>query len=127
MLMTSPEPNPIVAAHEQLQSQWKNLFEKISLPDISHTVTDTTDNLHKLPEQIVRIRQRGYVFASYLEQKRDVLVKRWDDMNRSVQTAVQNEANTFRTEYNRIDSLMIDLGRSVANPPALESRMPTVK
>lgn len=125
--MTSPEPNPIVAAHEQLQSQWKNLFEKISLPDISHTVTETTDNLQKLPEQIVRIRQRGYVFASYLEQKRDVLVKRWDDSKRSIQAAVLTEANTFRTEYNRIDSLMIDLGRIVSNPAALESRMPTVK
>ncbi len=125
--MTTPEPNPSVAAHEALQRQWKDLFEKISLPDISHAVTDTTDKLQKLPEQIVRIRQRGYVFASYLEQKRDVLVKRWDDIKRSIQTAVQAEADTFRTEYNRIDSLMIDLGRLISNPATLDSRMAPIK
>ena len=125
--MTTQEPNPSVAAHEALQRQWKDLFQKISLPDISHTLTDTSDKLQKLPEQIVRIRQRGYVFASYLEQKRDVLVKRWDDIKRNIQTAVQGEANTFRIEYNRIDSLMIDLARLISNPAALDSQMSPVK
>ena len=125
--MSSQEPNPSVAAHEELQSQWKDLYSKISLPDISQKVTDTSDELQKLPEQIVRIRQRGYVFASYLEQKRDVLVKRWDDIKRNIQTSIQNEQNTFRTEYNRIDSLMIDLGRLVSNPNMLQSQMQPVK
>jgi len=67
--MTTQEPNPSASAHEALQRQWKDLFEKISLPDISHTLTDTSDKLQKLPEQIVHIRPCGYVFASYLEQK----------------------------------------------------------
>ncbi len=125
--MTTPEPNPSAAAHEALQRQWKDLFEKINLPEISRTVTDTSDKLHKLPEQIVRIRQRGYVFASYLEQKRDVLVKRWDDIKRNIQSAVQSESDTFRTEYNRIDSLMTDLSRLISNPETLESRMPPIR
>src|SRR4051794_27952035 len=103
--MTTQDPNASVAAHEQLQREWKDLFEKISLPDISHTVTDTSEKLQKLPEQIVRIRQRGYVFASYLEQKRDVLVKRWDDIKRNILSSILSESGTFRTEYNRIDSL----------------------
>ncbi|MBA3871591.1 MAG: hypothetical protein H0X30_20790 [Anaerolineae bacterium] len=125
--MTTQDPNASVAAHEALQRQWKDLFGKISLPDISHTVTDTSDKLQKLPEQIVRIRQRGYVFASYLEQKRDVLVKRWDDIKRNILSSILSESGTFRTEYNRIDSLMTDLGRLISNPATLDSSMGPVK
>jgi len=50
-----------------------------------------------------------------------------DDIKRNIQTAVQGEANTFHTEYNRIDSLMIDLGRLISNPAALDTQMSPVK
>ncbi len=125
--MTSPESNPIAAEMETLQRQWKSLFERISLPDISHTVTEVSDKVHKLPEEIVRVRQRGYVFASYLEQKRDVLGKRWDNAKYNIQSAVHAEANTFQTEYNRIDSLMVEAGRLSATPALLQNHLPALK
>lgn len=98
------------------------------MPDISRTVTGNhSDKVHKLPEEIVRVHQRGYVFASYLEQKRDVLGKRWDNAKYNIQSAVHAEANTFQTEYNRIDSLMVEAGRLSATPALLQNHLPALK
>lgn len=125
--MTSPEPNPISSQFENLNSRFKNLYDNMSLPDVSRALTETSDKIQMLPADIVKIRQRGYVFAAYLEQKSNVLGKRFSDIRHNIQSAIQHEAETFQTDYRRLDGLMNEAARLVSTTPALlASRLPTL-
>ncbi|MEZ4670680.1 MAG: hypothetical protein R3E39_22485 [Anaerolineae bacterium] len=125
--MTTQEPNPIVTQFETLHNRFKGLYDKISLPDVSRTITETNDKIQMLPADIVKVRQRGYVFAAYLEQKSNVLGKRFDDLHHRIQDAIQSEAKTFQTDHSRLDSLFIEGARLITTTPALmTNRLPTL-
>ncbi len=126
--MTTQEPNPIAGQFETLHRRFKGLYDKISLPDVSRAITETSDKIQMLPSDIVKMRQRGYVFAAYMEQKSNVLGKRFDDIRHNVQSAIQSEADTFQTDYRRMDSLFTEGQRLAASTPALlAGRLPTLE
>lgn len=126
--MASQEPNPIVEQFEALHSRFKDLYDNIKLPDVSSAITEASDNIQMLPSDIVKVRQRGYVFAAYMEQKSNVLGKRFNDVRHRIENAIQAEANTFQTDYRRLDSLFNEGERLAATSPALLSgRLPSLE
>lgn len=125
--MTSQDPNTIIAEFHALLPRWKDLYEKASMQDIRSTLTEITDKLHTLPDEIVKIRQRGYVFASYLEQKHNVLNKRWNDMKHNIEEGITRESQRLRSEFNRNNIAFQEAERSAGNAESLQGKLPDLK
>ncbi|MCA0455494.1 MAG: hypothetical protein LCI00_16085 [Chloroflexi bacterium] len=125
--MTTQE-NPIAGQFASLHERFKDLYDKIRLPDVSSTITEASDQIQMLPNDIVKVRQRGYVFAAYLEQKSNVLGKRFNDVRHRIENAIETEGKTFQTDYRRLDSLFTEGERLAASSPALlAGRIPTLE
>jgi gas vesicle protein len=81
------------------------LQSAISMEDVIRTLGDTATTIRGLPGEIEAIRQKGYVFAGYLEKKAEVLAQQWDEISQQVRAAVKVEINRIQAEFDQLGDL----------------------
>lgn len=84
---------------DQLQSvlsSVSDLQRKATFSEVADALASSTSTLSQLPDKIAGIRKRGYAFAAYLEQKTEVLEKRWRLTKGAVERSIQSEMDRVR-------------------------------
>jgi hypothetical protein len=84
---------------DQLQSLVSDSIElqrKATFSAVADSLASSTSTLSQLPDKIAGIRKRGYAFAAYLEQKTEVLEKRWRLTQGAVERSIKAEADRLR-------------------------------
>lgn len=123
----SEETNPAVSQFDALRSRYDALYRDASLADLKSRITEITRDVGKLPGEIASVRERGYAFASYLEQKASVLAQQWDDIRQQVESLITEEGDRLRRDVERLRH-RVDAGANLrANPAALQSQLPDLQ
>ncbi len=91
-----------VAKFQAVKSRADAVIESARFNDIASTLTDLTNKANLLPNEIAQIRSRGYVFAAYLEQKADVISRRWEGVRGSVERVIETEIGRMEDDLRPI-------------------------
>ncbi|MBE2271153.1 MAG: hypothetical protein IAE80_23165 [Anaerolinea sp.] len=119
----STDQNQILARFDSLKAQVSELQSGAAMTDVASEVSDIVSDLSKLPSEVERVRSRGYQFAAYLERKVEVLARRWDEMRRQVEHAINQEGFQIRPEVERLHARGEKLDFMRAKPIALEQQI----
>lgn len=118
----------------EIQSKWSSMQHRIqrtlteaNLNEVARDITDTSNDAMKLPDELARLRSRGYVFAAYLEQKVNVLATRWDTVRREAQHALDGEVYRLRLDLQQVEALVAKANAGANNPKALMIAVPPLE
>ena len=123
----SEQPHPAVGQFAALRSRYDTLFREAALTDLSSQVGEITRDVSKLPDEIARVRSRGYAFAAYLEQKADVLAQQWRDVRGQVETIITEDSDRLRHEVERLRRRVDSAENLQESPAALQSQLPDLE
>lgn len=122
--MTTNQPASKFAA---LQTRAKRLFSDAKLAEIARDVSDTTADVAKLPGELARLRSRGYMFASYLEHKIEVLSGHWNSARQEVERAMDDESRQLRAQVQQVENLLAATESQLNNMIGLLKAMPALE
>jgi hypothetical protein len=88
-----------------LREAYADLQEKVGMGNITGKMGDVATEIAGLPGEIEQLRQRGYAFAGYLENKAKVLAEQWDEVRQQVRRAVNTEIERIQRQYDEIRDL----------------------
>jgi chromosome segregation ATPase len=116
---------------DDLQYQLGDLQEELLLTDVQNAMEDIHTTLSLLPGEVEKLRTRGYVFRSFLENKIDVLGEQWDEMHDRVAREVSKHTRELEREADEAESAMrsamqghaAHISRAEAAIEALEHRI----
>jgi len=86
------------AALRSMQDQLGEFQESLLLTSVQDDLGEMRSTLTLLPSEIENLRNRGYVFRSYLEKKVEVLNGQWDDTSRQVTREVTRLTRELQRE-----------------------------
>lgn len=86
--------DPIVADLDRVETGLQILAEKIGLDDHYQAVNDLDQGIAELAPRIAALRDRGYVYKAFLENKAGVLESKWAE----AEAAVRREIRSAETE-----------------------------
>lgn len=90
----------------ELKQQFDDLVERVSLAQIVRETTSLGNQIGDFPEEIARLRQRGYIFHAYLEDKLDVFAEQWDETNERIEAWLDEEQDDLDTDLARAQQLV---------------------
>lgn len=124
----SEEISQVSARFDALRARFDQLNSAAGLSELSSSVASLTRDIGTLPDEIAKIRQRGYVFGSYLEHKGDVLKQQWDELRDGVQHAIDADSERLRNEVSRLRR-RVESATSLrtTSPAALVSQLPDLE
>ena len=96
-------------ASEALQlelDRFNALQPKLMLTQVNDDLEDIDGAIQALPANIENIRDRGYVFKSYLERKVATLTSQWQELRPQVQAAVATQAQQLRIEAGHVQNTL---------------------
>lgn len=120
----SQETNPVIAQFAALRAAFSDLESRASLKVLSSKLEEITLDVEGLPEQIATVRSRGYVFAAYLEQKADVLKRRWNTARIDLSRLIDSESDQLRATVDRIRIRITQADRMASSPDSLSKSVP---
>ena len=85
-----------------LKERYEALQEQIALADITERLGEVATEITGLPGEIEALRERGYAFAGYLENKAGVLATQWDEIRQQVREHVRSEMTRVQASYDQI-------------------------
>ena len=91
---------------DELQSQLGELQDSLLLTGVRTEAEDITTTLSMLPTEIERLRTRGYVFRSFLEQKVSVLAGQWKEMHERVSREVTRHQRELEQEADEVENAL---------------------
>ena len=89
-----------------LQDQLGNLQESLLLTGVYDDMGDIETALSLLPVEIEKLRTRGYVFRSFLENKVGVLSEQWEKAQDRVSNAVSRRQRELERESDAAESAL---------------------
>ncbi|MFN8530928.1 MAG: hypothetical protein U0670_20170 [Anaerolineae bacterium] len=125
--MTQPDHAEQIAA---LQGQFQELEQESQFDSIRQDMEAVAEQLRNLPDDIAAVRKRGYVFASYLEHKVEVLSSHWSQRSVSVRQMISHQAALLRDDVLRARALLSagkDVGAITNAVNNLQSQINTIK
>ena len=72
-------------------SRFNDLQDKLALAGIRSELADLEATVANLPAAIQTLRDRGYVFKSYLAKKSETLAAQWADLRPRLEAALQTQ------------------------------------
>lgn len=124
----SEDFSQVSARFDALRARFDQLNSGASLSELSSSVSILTRDIGTLPDEIAKVRGRGYAFAAYLERKSEVIRQQWDGLRSDVQRAIDDEAQRLRNEVirlrHRVDS---STNLRTSSPAALQSQLPDLE
>ncbi|MCA9912881.1 MAG: hypothetical protein KC496_06015 [Anaerolineae bacterium] len=101
------------SAVEEARTRYNDLLSRVKLTDIISETESLGSSIQTLPDDIAQIRQRGYTFHSYLEDKVVVLAERWDGVNDRIEDWLEEETTDLEDEVAAAAGLVSRLGGDV--------------
>ncbi|NDJ78848.1 MAG: hypothetical protein GYB65_21565, partial [Chloroflexi bacterium] len=102
--MSSDQPTWDEKIHA-LRTEYSDLQDAISMADVTQELGDIATEITGLPGEIDNLRQRGYVFAGYLENKAQVLFEQWDEIRSEVRHTVNREVERMQEQFEEVRDL----------------------
>ena len=96
-------------ADEELQaevSRFNDLQDKLALADVRTQLADLDTTVANLPAGIQTLRDRGYVFKSYLAKKSETLATQWRDLRPRVEAALQNQLPVLQRQATNVQMIL---------------------
>jgi hypothetical protein len=90
----------------ELQDQFGELQESLLMTSAHNQMGDIETTLALLPTEIEKLRSRGYVFRSFLENKIGVLAEQWEEMNDRVSSEVSRRVRELEREADVAESAL---------------------
>jgi hypothetical protein len=125
--MSSEQQSQTTDRFARLKEQASRAIDSAQLPTIVREIASTSENVTKLPDSIATLRRRGYVFASYLEHKVDVLETRWREARQQAQAGVDTELERLRTEVREVEGLLNKGTMALQHPNVLDNIVPRLE
>ena len=91
---------------DEIQDQLGELHEGLLLTDVQNEMEDMRTTLSLLPNEIEELRNRGYAFRSFLENKVEVLVEQWEDAFERVSDEVSRRVRELEREADEAESAL---------------------
>lgn len=89
---------------DEVQDQLGELHEGLLLTDVQNEMEDMRTTLSLLPHEIEGLRNRGYAFRSFLENKVEVLVGQWEEAFERVSDEVSRRVRELEREADEAES-----------------------
>jgi len=121
--MTDPQSQ---SRYVSLKQRGRQLMADTELKDLTRDLTDITNAVDKLDNELARLRKRGYAFAAYLEQKVTVLGQRWQSVRQGAHAALGDEIMRLRADRRQAEMLLDKSEAVSSHPGALESILPSL-
>lgn len=121
------DPNAALTRFNTIRSRYDTVERGADLSDLVREVSSLRDNLAKLPEEIRRMRERKYIFAAYLENKAEVLAKRWDEIRDEVSYAIRDSAERLHAEVEARRFRIQKATNASGNPTLLANILPEIE
>jgi hypothetical protein len=93
------------------------------LANIRSELAELETTVDNLPSAIQAIRDRGYVFKSYLEKKATTLATQWGDLRPRLEAALQNQQTALEREASAVQATLRRGSKAGAALSTLESRV----
>jgi predicted nuclease with TOPRIM domain len=100
---------------DSLRERYNELISRVQLTDIISETESLGTTLETLPDEIQQIRNRGYTFHSYLENKVVVLAERWDEVNDRIEDWLEKETADLEDELAAAASHVTSLSGDVTS------------
>jgi hypothetical protein len=113
-------------ADEALQaeiSRFNDLQEKLALADIRRDLGELEAAVDNLPANVQTLRDRGYVFKSYLEKKAGTLATQWADLRPRVEAALQTQQPALQRDAAGVQAILQRGSKAGPALTTLESRV----
>ncbi|MBL8132807.1 MAG: hypothetical protein JNL42_13185 [Anaerolineae bacterium] len=123
----SDAQNPFAARFAALRLDFENVYRDSTLHTLAEEIAEMSRKVVSLPGEIERVRSRGYVFASYLEQKAGVLAQHWEAARREAGQSLEGEASRLRSEMERLRKAVDRVEMQSAKVGALERDLPDLE
>lgn len=111
--MTSDE---IRSAMSSLEFHYDDVLEDVQLESARSSVASTEKSIHALDERLKKLRQRGYVFDSTLEDRISDVQQRWRQTAPRIQREITNQTRHLQNQVAKLKSRMAQL-RRYSTPP----------
>jgi hypothetical protein len=92
---------------DEQRNKFEELIGRVKLTDIVRDVTQTGNKIEGLPEAIGKLRARGYIYRSYLEDKVEVLATQWDGVQDKIDHWIEQEADALSDELDNAEKLFV--------------------
>lgn len=125
--MSSEQQSLTTARFERLKDQAGRAIDSAQLPYIVRELASTSENVTRLPDSVATLRRRGYVFASYLEHKLEVLEERWAEARQQAQAGVDAELERLRSDVREVEGLLNKGTMALQHPNVLENLVPRLE
>lgn len=105
------QPPPLQQQIDRLRHAYDEVRRSIVMDDVIRKLSSVTSEITALPAQIAGLRSQGYVFASYLERKAEVLASQWQQISDLVRSAITNEIDRVQDQLNALADLWDNIDR----------------
>jgi|GEM_PF-815366 len=114
---------------EELQGVFSEMSSRVKLTSIVEDIGELGNSLEQLPTGIEEVRERGYIFSKFLEDKVVVMAEQWDDLDTEVKNWVEEESDDLETRLDRAEKLVEKISEfadPTAAKQALVNRLDTI-
>lgn len=92
----------IKARVEALQDSFDELQDDIMLSDVHQTLGEIEGMLATLAGDLSQLRARGYNYRSYLENKVNVLVEKWEALSRELEDDIEKQSGSLMKQGEQV-------------------------
>ncbi|KAB2860824.1 MAG: hypothetical protein F9K46_09360 [Anaerolineae bacterium] len=107
----SDELNTKVA---ELRTKLESLQDLVAMDDVTRQLGDLATTITGLPAKVKQLRDKGYLYANFLEQKTTTLDEQWAAVRGSVSQSIQDELQRAQDQIEEIDDLWGKLDAALA-------------
>ncbi len=93
----------IAARLRSLRREFDETHDAARFTSITEEIGSIGGEVSTLPSEIEEIRNRGYAFRSYLENKAEKLHEHWRDIRQSVRDSVERESDDLKRELSSVE------------------------
>jgi hypothetical protein len=97
------------------KSRYQDLIKRVQMVDIVRETSSLGNQIEKFPEDIAKVRERGYKFRAYLDKKMEVIAEQWDEINTRVQAWLETESEALDDELADAEAYFSRLAGQLTN------------
>jgi hypothetical protein len=109
----------------ELKRRYEDFINRATLSSVASRISSITTDVGRLPEMIADVRNRGYVYRSYLEQKAEVLAQQWRASQSRIHLTINREIEDLREQLKPAEATVrqIDFRPTLPAISGLESML----
>jgi hypothetical protein len=110
-----------------LESDLSDVQEASALADMKGQLEDIEATIAQLPAMLKQIRDRGYLYKSFLENKVEVLDKQWSELKPKVEREITTQSASLRRALQAVEAEMTKLRAAGTNAARAKPLIRTVE